>query len=272
VECLKNLGKRVNLWDTQAVEDTIREETAWKNGYKNRVVYAYADWLRFHGFEYEPKPYYVGSKLPYVPLEKDIDQLIGGFTGSKAKRYAAMLQLAKESGWRPIEIFRLTPDDFDLERQMVTLNDPAKKSEPRQIKMSEKLTAMMIPLIRYTPVNKRVWSAKPKKIRSTFTEIRNRIAEQTGNPSIRRIMLRSFRHFKGTMTYHKTKDIVYTQRVLGHKNIKNTLIYIQLVNFETDDEYIAKVAKTLEDACQLVEAGFEYVTEMEAVKIFRKRK
>jgi len=64
---------------------------------------------------------------------------------------------------------------------------------------------------------------------------------------------------------------VYTQRVLSHKNIKNTLIYIQLVNFESD-EYVAKVAKTLDDACQLVEAGFEYVTEMDGAKIFRKRK
>jgi len=53
--------------------------------------------------------------LPYVPLEKDIDQLIGDFAGSKAKRYAAMLQLAKESGWKPVEIFRLTPNYFDLE-------------------------------------------------------------------------------------------------------------------------------------------------------------
>jgi len=85
----------------QAVEDVI-EEAKWENGYKNRVVYAYADWLHFHGFEYEPKPYYVSSKLPYVPLEKDIDQLIGGFAGSKAKHYAAMLQLAKEAGGNPL--------------------------------------------------------------------------------------------------------------------------------------------------------------------------
>ena len=73
------------------------------------------------------------------------------------------------------------------------------------------------------------------------------------------------------MTYHKTKDIVYTQKVLGHKSIKNTLVYIQLVDFEEDD-YVAKVAESVEEACQLVEAGFEYVTEIEGVRIFRKRK
>jgi len=59
--------------------------------------------------------------------------------------------------------------------------------------------------------------------------------------------------------------------VLGHKNIKNTLIYTQLVDFQ-DDDYISKVAKTVEEACQLVEAGFEYVCEMDDVKIFKRRK
>jgi len=31
-------------------------------------------------------------------------------------------------------------------------------------------------------------------------------------------------------------------------------------------------AKTVKEACELVEAGFEYVCEMDDVKIFRKRK
>ena len=60
-------------------------------------------------------------------------------------------------------------------------------------------------------------------------------------------------------------------RLLGHKNIQNTLIYTQLVSFN-DSEYICKVAKTLEEATQLIEAGFEYVTDMNGYKLFRKRK
>jgi len=55
------------------------------------------------------------------------------------------------------------------------------------------------------------------------------------------------------------------------RDFEATLIYTQLVNFESDD-YHAKVAQSLEEACELVEAGFEYVTDMEDKKIFRKRK
>jgi len=39
-----------------------------------------------------------------------------------------------------------------------------------------------------------------------------------------------------------------------------------------DDDYICKVAKTLEDASALIEAGFEYICEIQAAKLFRKRK
>jgi hypothetical protein len=73
------------------------------------------------------------------------------------------------------------------------------------------------------------------------------------------------------MEYHKTKDILHVMKVLGHKRIQNTLIYTQLVNL-SDDEYVSKVARTVKEACQLVEAGFEYVTEIDDVKIFRKPK
>jgi len=74
------------------------------------------------------------------------------------------------------------------------------------------------------------------------------------------------------MEYHRTKDILHVMEVLGHKNIKNTLVYTHLVNFESDD-FISKVAKNAEDACKLAEAGFEYVcTTPESLLVFKKRK
>ena len=41
---------------------------------------------------------------------------------------------------------------------------------------------------------------------------------------------------------------------------------------ETTDELTGRVAKFLDDACSLLEAGFEHVTDMAGVKLFRKRK
>ena len=82
-----------------------------------------------------------------------------------------------------------------------------------------------------------------------------------------RIHFHTFRHWKATMKYQKTKNMVYVVRLLGHKSISNT----QMVDFKTE-EYCSGTASTIEDSKKLIEAGFEYVTEMDGVKIFRKRK
>ena len=41
--------------------------------------------------------------------------------------------------------------------------------------------------------------------------------------------------------------------LLGHKNIKNTLIYTQPISTK-DDDYVCKAAKTLDETANLVEA------------------
>ena len=105
----------------------------------------------------------------------------------------------------------------------------------------------------------------------SFRRSRKRIAQNLGNPRILKIHFHTFRHWKATMEYHKTRDILHVMRLLGHRNIKNTLIYTQLISIQ-DDEYVCKAAKTFQEATQLIEGGFEYVTEMEGYKLFRKRK
>jgi integrase len=86
------------------------------------------------------------------------------------------------------------------------------------------------------------------------------------------ITFHTFRHWKATTEYHRTKDSLHVMDVLGHRDIKTTLIYTQLVNFEVDD-YHSATAKTTDKAEQLVEAGFEYVcTTPQDVMLFRKRK
>jgi hypothetical protein len=63
-------------------------------------------------------------------------------------------------------------------------------------------------------------------------------------------------------------------QLLGHRNIKNTLLYVQLEEAPSqgEHEYISKVAKIEKEVYSLIEAGFEYLTEFEGARIFRKRK
>ncbi|TRO53613.1 hypothetical protein E2P61_00750 [Candidatus Bathyarchaeota archaeon] len=73
------------------------------------------------------------------------------------------------------------------------------------------------------------------------------------------------------MEYAKTKDLFWTMHVLGHKNIKNTQIYMHLRDFSSE-EYHSAVAKTNDEARNLIESGFHFVCDMDGAKLFSKRK
>ena len=170
-----------------------------------------------------------------------------------------------------MEISRLRTDNFDSNQKIANLDEPAKHSLPRQIRMSDKLVAMIKPFMLETAQNHRVWGAKSRHIQTNFLRIRNKVARKFGDPNIKKMTLKTFRHWKATMEYHRTKDILYVKELLGHKNIQNTLVYTHLLNFGSD-EYVCKVATSLEECTALLEAGFEYITDFEDKKIFRKRK
>jgi hypothetical protein len=62
------------------------------------------------------------------------------------------------------------------------------------------------------------------------------------------------------------------QKLLGHRNIKNTLRYTQLLALPQNEEFICKASKSVEEAKELIEAGFQYVTEVGEIKLFHKLK
>jgi len=69
---------------------------------------------------------------------------------------------------------------------------------------------------------------------------------------------------------------VWVQIILGHKSADSTETYVHIdkmlyLNSHTN-EFVCKVADTLEDALKLIEAGYEYHIEIEGHKVFRKRK
>jgi hypothetical protein len=78
------------------------------------------------------------------------------------------------------------------------------------------------------------------------------------------------------MLYHKLKDPFYVRDFLRHKDIRNTTIYINiersLYQSNENEEFTVKVAKNLQETYELLKVGFEYVTEIDGVKVFRKRK
>jgi integrase len=175
---------------------------------------------------------------------------------------------------RPGEIWHCTEDNFDFETNTVTII-PEKGSNPRIFNMSPKLLGMIHNLPKeYGKYTFALPEMKLDYFRTSYEKQRNRLATKLNNPRLKKIMFKTLRTWGGTMDYHKTKDPLYVMKRLGHKNLKNTLIYIQLEEalFKDEIDYVSKVAKSEAEACVLIEAGFDFVCDFDGHKLFRKKK
>jgi integrase/DNA-directed RNA polymerase subunit RPC12/RpoP len=264
VKALEVLWKRgANLYDPESVKEVISKQNWSENG-KDVVVRAYSCFLKMVGGSWNPPIIREVEKLPFIPTEQELDSLIAAVRG----KLSIFLQLLKETGMRAGEAWNLKWSDIDFENGTVRIT-PEKGSKARCFKLSARLQAMLNRLER-----KSEWIFKPWKLqnmRRTFQRVRNKLSVQLCNPRLKLITFHTFRHWKATMEYAKTKDILHVMQVLGHKNIQNTLKYTQLIKFE-EDEFVCKTAKTVQEAFQLIEAGFEYVCEIDGIRLFRKRK
>jgi len=262
VRALKQLSKISNLFDPENVKEAIANKNV-SLGRKEILVNAYALFcLNILQVPFERPIYNRIRKIPYIPTESEIDALI---TGIRSYRTRAVLQLIKETAIRPGEAIQLRWSDIDFQQKIVYVT-PEKNSDPRALRISDKLIAMLNMLPRNGHA---VFNCSLNQLCHRFFDSRKRLAK--ANPNLLKISFKTLRHWKATMEYHKTKDLLYVKQLLGHRSITSTLVYTHLINFE-NDEFVVRVARTLDEACKLVEAGFEYVTEMDGAKIFRKRK
>ena len=90
-----------------------------------------------------------------------------------------------------------------------------------------------------------------RSMENQFCLTRKRIANKLSNPRLMQVHFHTLRHWKATMEYAKTKDILHVMNLLGHRNIESTLVYTHLISSE-GDEYYSAVAKTVDEARKLI--------------------
>jgi len=260
---LRYLAKHCNLQDPESVKLYVSQKSVTSSR-KNRIVHAYAKYAESRRLPFSKPIYQIEETLPFVPQEHEVNCIL---ENTKNLRHATTLRLLYETGCRVGEASRLRFKDLDFEKRTVRVV-PEKGSRARELRLSERLCAMLRECFTRYP-NEPL--PPPQACRKHLERLRLRLANTTCNPRLLQVHLHTFRHYRATTWYHTKKDLLWVQSQLGHRSIVNTTRYTRLLNAETD-QFICKVAGSLEQASRLIEAGFDYVTDLDGTKLFRKRK
>jgi integrase len=263
---LKHLVREgANLMDPDSVL-TVLATNNWSESNKQIFIVAYQSFATTHNFQWKKPKTRVERKIPFIPSEELVDQLIAGC----GKKMATFLQTLKDTAARTAEATKIKWSEIDEKQCTIRINNPVKGSNARIVKVSPKTIAMINNLPRTTEF---VFNSTPQNMRNNFDKQRRRLIRTLQNPKLRDIHPHTLRHWKATMEYHRTKNIKFVQNILGHKKLENTDVYTHLIDFESD-EWHAAHARNLEEENKLIEAGFEYVrySEKDEVAIYRKRK
>ncbi|OGD55845.1 hypothetical protein A3K78_03960 [Candidatus Bathyarchaeota archaeon RBG_13_52_12] len=178
-------------------------------------------------------------------------------------------------GLRPDEISKITLRDIDLDHGTLSV-----RTSKMGLERTLTLKAEIKDLLREFVANWNITAVKEhlfpqtKTIMNGWRVSRRRAYNKFRDTELLKIRLYDLRHWFGTTSYIKCRDIFHVQYLMGHRHIGSTLHYLHiakgLVNYS--DEYTVKVASTIIEFTTLLESGFEYVSDYECKKILRKRK
>ena len=265
---LRHLKRNCNTKEPEEVKLYIANKTCG-NGHKQNLVEAYACYINSEGLTWEQPFYQRYDKKRRAPKEELVDFLIN----HARMEMKLKLSISKDLGQRPIELTWLKIQDIDLSTGIVSITG-AKHTVGRNGKLKPNTLEMLKQHInkKHLNTNDRIFSTESENISECYRRLRNRLAKKLQDPIFKTIRLYNYRHFKASMEYHRTKDLLYIKQLLGHKDLRTTLRYTQLLETLANDKYHCKTANTVKEATQLIENGFEYVTEIDGVKLFRKPK
>ncbi|NIV43333.1 tyrosine-type recombinase/integrase, partial [Candidatus Bathyarchaeota archaeon] len=129
---LKTLVKLgANLLDPESVKEVIAKLQCIEDT-KAQYTATFHLFTLQNDLAWDPPSYRQHQKIPFIPTEAEIDQLIA----AGGKKTATLLQLLKETALRIGEAWRLRWIDVDFKRQIITLNTPEKNSKARIFNVS----------------------------------------------------------------------------------------------------------------------------------------
>jgi len=261
---LNQLGRNTDLMNPEEVLTFIANHKV-TNSTKNKLLDCYQNFCQVNEVIFQKPRYKYERKIPLIPTTENIYKIIS----ASSQKYATLFTILEQTGIAPMELATTKRTDIDAEQGIINVQG-CKGHNSRSLKLKPQTADLLRAYLhKYTGEYP---FPKSKRIGEMWRRTRNRLAKEQNLPQLRQIPLRNLRHHYACKTYDRTKDILLVMQKLGHKKIETTMLYTQLITFNEEENYTCKTATNIKEAQDLIEHGFEYVTELDGMKLFRKRK
>jgi len=108
-----------NLSEPESIK-AVLASSSWANSTRSVIAAAYQKYAVLNNIEWLPPKYVQTRKLPFIPLEKEIDE----FIACVGRRMSVLLQCLMETGARIGEVLRIKWNDVDSEKKTIAINHP----------------------------------------------------------------------------------------------------------------------------------------------------
>lgn len=179
-----------------------------------------------------------GRKLPKILSVNEIDRILRATENIK---HVTLLYTLYSSGLRLNEILSLQLTDLSWERAQILVR--GKGGKERMVPMADVLKRMMI--LYYDQYKPEFWlfEGQNNEVQYSESSVRKVIRNCVVKANIgKRATTHTMRHCFATHLMDSGVGIRYIQELLGHKDIKTTLIYTHVTNLE-----ISKIRSPLDN-------------------------
>jgi len=272
---LTRLAQKCNLNDPIETGTYIRDmehpltKKPMDNATKNKYANAYKKYCTENGIQWKKLYYKIPEKTPLIPTPQNVQAIID----NASEDYVCIFTIEAEIGCSPEELYQVTQKDIDREKGEISITG-VKGHGSANYKLKPHVKEMLLRFLAKYPYEHPFPTAHTQS--QMWTQFREKASKKLNKPELLKIQLRNLRNYSGER-FHKSlpiRDPILVMRHLRHKKLETTMHYIRAIvlDYEEDDQWISRTSTTIEEDAKLIESGFQYVTEREGIKLFRKRK
>ena len=266
-QSLARISHHADLTQPDKVKEYIARATKLNgqplsNATKQKLVFAYDCLCQSQNIQWEPPKYKCEEHIPIIPTTENVMKIIDAST----KRFTTIFTILAEIGLEGQELHK---NNIDTERGIISV-EGCKGHTSGTYKLKSATTEM---LREYLTKNPQEYPfPKPNIMGQMWRKARDKLADNLKQPELRNIPMKNLRNYSGAKLYYSLPDPIAVMRHLRHKKLDTTMHYLRGIVINGEEEYTCKASKTLEEDTHLIESGFQFVTERDGYKLFRKRK